>query len=142
VPKFPPKFNPNIKNHPKKSRRDNDMKSVVIDSPRRELFNRNKTKNLPVQFILSIHSKGQKFTKNPLFTPTPQNTHKQLPPNLHAIKPFIDFRCLVLSNSTRWRWCRFKEKELSKLGVEFEKELEVEKEEGGRRRGVERGEWR
>jgi hypothetical protein len=63
----PKKCYPNIKNHPKKSRRDNDMKSVVIDSLRRELLIRNK-QNLPLHSFFSASiQKGPKFTQNPPF---------------------------------------------------------------------------
>jgi hypothetical protein len=51
----PPQFDPNIKNHPTKSGRDNDMKYVVIDSMRRELLIKNKKNATPSQFFLSIH---------------------------------------------------------------------------------------
>jgi hypothetical protein len=64
----PPQILPQYKNHPKKSRRDNDMKSVVIDSLRRELLIRNNNKTYPFT-VFSQHpfKKGQNSPK--IFTP-------------------------------------------------------------------------
>jgi hypothetical protein len=77
----PPKFYPN-KKITKKTRRDNDMKSVVlvIDSWRRELLIRNKKKPTPSVFFSAPIQKGPKFTKNP----PPQNT-QQPPKPSHQI---------------------------------------------------------
>jgi hypothetical protein len=69
-------------------------------------------KNLPLDSFFSASiQKVQKFTKNPPFPPKTQIINPQtLPPDLIVIKPlYADFRCSVLSISTRWQWCRCNE---------------------------------